>query len=241
MPHRQSAAASHAAFALAAFVAAAPPAAAQSPLARAVEIEARRLAAPAGPQAKAADNWWRVTRVPSGAHVTIATSSQPARRHATFVRADDRGIVVIDATPFGRDGTRLVDFAVDHPSAIGDARAELAIGSVRIDPSGAYVNGRRVADPDAVVVTVARDDVLELIESRVEAGRRLRAAVPGGFLGLFVGALAGGALAPRCSCADQGLNALGGMMAGAPVGAMALGTFAAYRVKPHDVVVYSKP
>lgn len=246
MRHRQSAATSLAGFVLAIVVVTAPPAAAQSPLARAVETEARRLAAPGGqtPRGqtpKASGDWWRVTRVPSGASVTITTSSQTARRRATFVRADDRGIVAIDSTPLGRAGAQLVDFAVQHPSVMVDARTELAIGDVKVDPSGAYVDGRKVAERDVVVLSIARDDVLELIESRVEAGRRLRAGVRGGLVGLLVGPIVGGRLTVNCGCADRDLAALGGMMVGAPVGAAALGTYAAYRIKPHDVVVYRKP
>ncbi len=175
---------------------AAPLKPAAGPITRAIARDAGRMAAAPRPstssdsrQPSAASDWSRVARLRPGAMIHLTTTGSPqVRRHV--VRADDVTLTVLDvAHPALTDGVgkRLLEIAVEHPSALMQARqiAMFVWGDLRIGPDGLFVAGRKILNLDEILVTVPRSDVLQV--SRPERRGSRWGALAGGIAGAIIG------------------------------------------------------
>jgi hypothetical protein len=136
-------------------------------------------------------NWSRVGQLaPAGELVVTTRGSQPRSRH--FVVADELGLLVLNLThpalsPESRSVLR--DMASQHPEYFVAVQktGTFAQDDVRIGRDGLFVADRRIADLEAVVERIARNDVTE-IRGPVIARGSILGAVLGGWLGFAVGA-----------------------------------------------------
>jgi hypothetical protein len=161
---------------------AAPLKPAAGPITRAIARDAGRIAAAPRPstssdsrQPFAPSDWSRVARLRPGTMFHLTTTGSPQiQRHV--VRADDVTLTVLDvAHPVLPDGVgkRLLEIAVENPSALAQARQNSMFvqGDLRIGPDGLFVAGRKILNPDEIVVTVPRSDVLQ-VSRRERRGSR---------------------------------------------------------------------
>ena len=198
-------------------------------------------------QPSAASDWSRVARLRPGAMIHLTTTGSPqVRRHV--VRADDVTLTVLDvAHPALTDGVgkRLLEIAVEHPSALMQARqiAMFVWGDLRIGPDGLFVAGRKILNLDEILVTVPLSDVLQV--SRPERRGSRWGALAGGIAGAIIGTRLGVlSLYNACSgvCVDENLLTLAWFV-GLPIGASVLGNHAnirtvdaiGYRASPQPV------
>jgi len=185
----------------------------------------------------AASNWRRVTGLRPGLEITLATlGASEARRYV--VHANDQGITVLNLAhislpPDVRKGLR--EMAKEHPSSLLAARqgSSFTRQTLRVGPDGVFAAGRKVIDLDDILVTVPRQDVLQI--SRHEKRGSGWGALAGGIAGFVVGAQVGASLGfKQCgkTCDDEKVR-MALSFIGLPIGAGALG----YQAGRHTALV----
>jgi hypothetical protein len=161
--------------------------------------------------------------------VTTARSRAATR---LLITTDDSGIVVLNLSSpaLPQASVRVLRaMAAQHPEAFSTLGTSggLVQDEVRVGREGVFVTGRKVAEFDEIVETIARDDVIE-IDGGVVARGSVAGATLGGWLGFAVGVVPG----------------LGGIEAGAAwpivIGSVVLGAYLGSRWSSHttDGIVY---
>jgi hypothetical protein len=185
----------------------------------------------------APSNWRRVTGLRPGLEITLATFEAPeARRY--MVHADDLGITVLNVAHLSLSADvrkDLREIAKEYPSSLLAARqgGSFSRKALRIGPGGVFAHGHKAIDLADILVTVPRQDVLQI--SRHEKRGSGWGALAGGIAGFVVGARLGVSLGfKQCgnSCDDEKLL-MGLSLIGLPIGAGALG----YQVGRHTALI----
>jgi hypothetical protein len=176
-------------------------------------------------------DWSRVRELQAPAEITVTTRRSRASTRI-FIAADDSHVVALNLSSPALSQPSIRVFramAAQHPEAfltVGTAGG-LVQDDVRVGREGVFVAGRKVADLEEIVVTIPRDDVIEVAGPVVARGS-VAGATLGGWLGFAVGAVPG----------------LGGVEAAAAwpllVGSVVLGAYLGYRWSSHttDDIVY---
>ena len=214
---------------------------AQGPIARSIDLEAHGLAGAASPPGApdAADGWPNVMRLQPAAPLIITVDGGgPETRQ--FVHADGSSLVVLNLTPISsREGQRaLLDFTSSYAEDLVSADRSITTGSLRLEAGGVFVQGRKVAERDEIIVTIPRRQIVEISVQDPRAGSKALAGLGGGLGGFLLGAIVGNVVGGPCQCGDRGLQ---GAVVGSWIGA-GLGAFAAAQtVRPELKVIYPRP
>ena len=179
-------------------------------------------------------NWSRVGELGPATQIALRLKgSQPLSCY--FVLTDSSGITVLDLTnpTLPAPASRVLrDMALHHPESFAalSRTGALVQDNVRVERDGVFVAGRRVADLQEVVQTIARSDVAE-IRGPVVARGSVVGAVVGGWLALAVGML------PALGGASDAVAGL------ALIGSVALGGYLGFQGSSHETegVVYRAP
>jgi hypothetical protein len=176
-------------------------------------------------------DWSRVRELQAPAEITVTTRRSRASTRI-FIAADESRVVALNLSSpaLPQPSIRLFHaMAAQHPQAfltVGTTGG-LVQDDVRVGREGVFVAGRKVADLEEIVVTIPREDVIE-VDGPVVARGSVAGATLGGWLGFAVGVVPG----------------LGGVEAAAAwpllVGSVVLGAYLGYRWSSHttDDIVY---
>ena len=190
-------------------------------------------------------SWTRVERLPATSKIRLTVrGGQPAER--VVVGATDEDLMVLNLT--NRALTRSAKTALFTMARRGRADFDaIQNGAVfrtketRVDRDGLFLRGVKVADLNAIVETIARDDVRFVTRSK-----RNRMAVVGAVAGTAVGFVAGvyvaiGLAHKYCgdSCIDEKVG-IGLALAGLPAAGGILGYMATKR-NLTDVIYKASP
>jgi hypothetical protein len=173
-------------------------------------------------------DWRRVTRFRKGAEVRVITRDRLIKDGRLGDVTDDRVLLLSVSTLPGGARRALLDVAANYPGYVG-RKAEFEHEKLRVDPSGVFYDGIRVAGPAAIFTEIPRHMVAEI-------KRPTRGSLPGALLG------AGGGFAlgwlntlrliySQCggSCSDETAE-MGLSLVGLPV----LGGYLGARYMPHE-------
>jgi hypothetical protein len=212
-------------------------AAAQEPresLAAAAARAGRELAKATPPEAEPAEiqtegkaDWRRVSRLRKGLDVRVITRDGLERDGRVGDVTGDR-VVLLSVSALPSAARRaLLDVAANYPGYIGRKPA-FTHERLRVDLSGIFYDGVRVADAATIFTEVARDEIAEI-------KRRTRGSLPGALAGLGGGFALGYLNFVRLIYKPCGGNCNGEMaeMAASLVGLPILGAYLGARYTPH--------
>ncbi|MCC7043723.1 MAG: hypothetical protein IT183_07670 [Acidobacteria bacterium] len=121
-------------------------------------------------------DWSSVVALAAGREIVLTTDAAPASRRR-LLAADQAGIIVVDLSdPLLPDPVKRAvrDLLLQSPDTLVRVThgATVARGRVRFAPEGIFLEGRRVADLDAMLQRVMRAEIVEVREGleRTSAG-----------------------------------------------------------------------
>ena len=202
----------------------------------------RLLAAPPVALARSADGqnvtrgkskWSRVSDLEPGSEITLTVKDSPAGQRR-FVAAEDSLLTVLNLTDGTMDAATsrlMIDAASDHPEYFLPAQRGQTFRlnkTAQLTPEGIFVDGRKVAAREQVVMQIAPDDVEEIsVVRRPVTKGVLWGIVAGGVIGFVKGldVCRDSNCYPANSLAGAGLIGGVGVGIGSGVGAAVGATF----------------
>src|SRR5262245_16759899 len=213
------------------------------PLALAIARSADRLALDPRIES-AADDWSRLRSVAPGSDVTLTRRGSTAVPRI-LVRVGDDHIVLLNLTDPqlpAAASRALRRVAAEHAEYLTAASGNtFFFDGMRLTEDGLYAGSNRIADPQRVVETIARSEVVEVAIERRGRGFWGHIGPLGGF---FVGGMAGGFTIGATCQAINGTDRCdsGAFLAGGFYGGIAGGAYGLYAARRRsNEVVYRAP
>ena len=194
------------------------------------------VAAPPTSQFGRNDRWDRVMGLKEGSRIRV-TAVDGAIRESQLGAATGARIVLLSASALPEKARELLlDVAQNHPGYIGQ-EPRFVHKQLKVDDSGIFFDGARIADTKSIIIAIERDAVAEV--QRPGTG-----SVVGGVLGVAAGAVLGtfGAFHLAFRPCPGGCPAQSTLMVLSLAGTPILGGYLGAKAMPHDawVTVYRR-